>query len=94
MFSLFFSIWLLLTIIVSFLLSGINNTVTDSMAEIQGALWRIPPVDDNEPPSLDSPGLSPGSGHSRSLQLICTLENNHENIQRLVCFHAIWPCNL
>ena len=78
----------------SFSLSGINNTVTDSMAEIQGALWRIPPVDDNEPPSLDSPGLSPGSGHSRSLQLICTLENNHENIQRLVCFHGIWPCNL
>ncbi|XP_015749955.1 PREDICTED: protein TSSC1-like [Acropora digitifera] len=54
------------------------------MAEIQGALWRIPPVDDNEPPSLDSPGLSPGSGHSRSLQLICTLENNHENIQSIL----------
>ncbi|XP_067032800.1 EARP-interacting protein homolog isoform X1 [Acropora muricata] len=60
------------------------NKVTDSMAEIQGALWRIPPVDDNEPPSLDSPGLSPGSGHSRSLQLICTLENNHENIQSIL----------
>ena len=41
-------------------------------------------MDDNEPP-LDSPGISPGSGHSRSLQLICHLDNKHENIRRLVC---------
>lgn len=57
--------------------------MSESKAEVQGALWRIPPVDDNEPP-LDSPGISPGSGHSRSLQLICHLDNKHENIRRLV----------
>ena len=59
--------------------------MSDSKAEIQGALWRIPPVDDTEPPSLDSPGILPGSsGHSRSLQLICTFDNKQENIRRSV----------
>lgn len=43
-------------------------------------------MDDNEPPSLDSPDISPGSGHSRSLQLICTFDNKQENMRRLVCF--------
>lgn len=61
--------------------------MSESKAEIQGALWRIPPVDDTEPP-LDSPGISPGSGHSRSLQLICHFDNKHENIRRLVYIHV------
>ena len=41
-------------------------------------------MDDTEPPALDSPGISPGSGHSRSLQLICDLDSKHENMRRLV----------
>ena len=43
-------------------------------------------MDDTEPP-LDSPGISPGSGHSRSLQLICHFDNKHENIRRFVYIH-------
>ena len=66
--------------------------MSESKTEIQGALWRIPPVDDTEPP-LDSPGISPGSGHSRSLQLICHFDNKHENIRRLVYItHSIPEC--
>ena len=62
--------------------------MSDSKAEIQGALWRIPPVDDTEPPGLDSPGIVPGSsGHSRSLQLICTFDNKQENTRRSECVH-------
>ena len=62
--------------------------MSDSKAEIQGALWRIPPVDDTEPPGLDSPGIVPGSsGHSRSLQLICTFDNKQENMRRSECIH-------
>ena len=61
-----------------------NDPVSESKAEIHGALWRIPPVDDTEPPGLDSPGISPGSGYSRSLQLICNFDNKHENMRRLV----------
>ena len=62
--------------------------MSDSKAEIQGALWRIPPVDDTEPPGLDSPGIVPGSsGHSRSLQLICTFDNKQENMRRSECVH-------
>ena len=61
----------------------LDDSVSESKAEVHAALWRIPPVDDNEPPP-DSPGISPGSGHSRSLQLICHLDNKHENIRRLV----------
>lgn len=67
----------------------ILGAVSESKAEIQGALWRIPPVDDTEPPALDSPGISPGSGHSRSLQLICTFDNKQENMRRLVCCQII-----
>ena len=48
-------------------------------------------MDDTEPP-LDSPGISPGSGHSRSLQLICHFDNKHENIRRLVYIHINKLC--
>lgn len=60
--------------------------VADSKAEVQAALWRIPPVDDNEPPPPDSPVSlsSPGGSHTRSLQLLCNLENRGENMKRFV----------
>ncbi|RMX41659.1 hypothetical protein pdam_00008865 [Pocillopora damicornis] len=66
------------------LLATCYNEVSESKAEIHGALWRIPPVDDTEPPGLDSPGISPGSGYSRSLQLICNFDNKHENMRSVL----------
>ncbi|EDO41365.1 predicted protein [Nematostella vectensis] len=68
------------------ILATCYNKVSENRAEIQGAIWRIPPIDETEPPPPDSPGLihSPGGGHSRSLQLVCNLENHQENIKSVL----------
>lgn len=60
--------------------------VSDNKAEIKAAIWRIPPVDETEPPPPDSPGLSHSSsgGYTRPLQLVCELDNQNENMKRLV----------
>lgn len=59
-------------------------SVSDSKAETKASLWRIPPVDDTEPPHPDSPAMSPAGGHTRSLQLLCNLDNSQENMKRFV----------
>lgn len=58
--------------------------VSDNKAEVKAAIWRIPPVDETEPPPPDSPGLShsPSAGYTRSLQLVCELDNQNENMKR------------
>ena len=59
-------------------------SVSDNKAEIKAAIWRIPPVDETEPPPPDSPGLSHscGGGYTRPLQLVCQLDNQNENMKR------------
>ena len=57
----------------------LNFVVTDNKAELKAALWRIPLVDETEPPS---PSLHGGPGHSRSLNKLCDLGNDEQGMRR------------
>lgn len=58
-----------------------NFVVSDNKAELKAALWRIPLLDETEPPS---PSLHGGPGHTRSLHKLCDLENSGESMRRLL----------
>lgn len=68
------------------ILASFDFPVSDNKAEIKAAIWRIPPIDETEPPPPDSPGLShsTGGGYTRPLQLVCELDNQNENMKWLV----------
>ncbi|XP_031553898.1 EARP and GARP complex-interacting protein 1-like [Actinia tenebrosa] len=68
------------------ILSTCYNKVSDNKAEIKAGIWRIPPVDETEPPPPDSPGLShsSGGGYTRPLQLVCELDNQNENMKSVL----------
>lgn len=74
----------------------LNFVVTDNKAELKAALWRIPLVDETEPPSPSSHG---GPGHSRSLNKLCDLGNDEQGMRRYTAHCEIsktfpFPCFL
>jgi hypothetical protein len=51
--------------------------VIDNKSEMKAALWRLPLVDETQPPSQ-----SAAPGHPRSLYKLCDLDNNGESMKR------------
>ena len=58
--------------------------VTDNKAELKASLWRIPPLDDTEPPVNQNEYGSPISGgqHAASLNKLCDFNGEHKNIRK------------
>ena len=65
---------------------GLSITVSDNKAELKAALWRLPPLDDTEPPLNQNDYGSPVSGeqHAASLNKLCSFEGEHKNIRKYV----------
>ena len=51
--------------------------VSEHKAEMKAALWRIPLIDETQPPSLQG-----GPGHPQSLHKLCDLNSGDESMKR------------
>lgn len=68
------------------IISTCYNGVSDNKAELKAALWRLPPLDDTEPPLNQNDYGSPVSGeqHAASLNKLCSFEGEHKNIRNVL----------
>ena len=58
-----------------------HHIVIDNKSEMKAALWKLPLVDETQPPSQ-----SAAPGHPRSLYKLCDLDNNGESMKRYMYF--------
>lgn len=63
------------------IISTCYNQVSDNKAELKAALWRIPLVDETEPPS---PSLHGSPSHSRSLNKLCDLGDDEQSLRSVL----------
>ncbi|CAB3977676.1 TSSC1 isoform X1, partial [Paramuricea clavata] len=61
------------------IISTCYNQVIDNKSEMKAALWRLPLVDETQPPSQTA-----APGHPRSLYKLCDLDSNGESMKSVL----------
>jgi len=67
-------------------ISTCYSEVNENSAELKAALWRIPPLDETEPPMNPNEYGSPlpGGHQTASLRKLCDFEGGHKNRRRVL----------